>query len=99
MGGNKEYFEMTDKHIVDAKHTDRQRWAVALLLRESGKYTGVSVQFGNILVIKIDDYQRYKCSIELHNWQERAAHSKPLGPITVVLDNDKMTAYIFKDVK
>ena len=53
------------------------------------------MQYDNIRVMKIDDYQRYKCSIELHNWQERAANSKPVSPITVVLDNDKMTASIF----
>ena len=94
---NKEYFEMASKHIVDADPKNRERWAIALLLRESGLYRTVSVGFREIIVCECEgNCQNYKCSIKLHNWQKKAIKGLLVDPIIVVLNHKEMTADILK---
>lgn len=101
---NKEYFHMRDNHIADAKPASKFDWAIALLLRESGEYPDVSVGFGEIIIFQDKEKDKnnrigtYKCSQELHAWQKKAIQDKHVGPITVVLNRNKMTAYISKSV-
>ena len=94
---NKECFEMTDEHIKLADPHDRQKWAIALLLRESGSFEQVSVIYRSIdlLLYGENNLKKYICSKELCDWQIDCVHNKKISHITVVLDHKEMTASIF----